>query len=87
MNYTFLFGISCDSGREVTFFCYLKYIVCVSERHECPSARRARLLKQPYTMSYISIYFVISFAHVLFHCFLFSFVNCLNVKYDFVKAG
>lgn len=77
MNYTFLFGISCGSGRELAFICYSEYLC--NEAWSVQHILRARPVNRPYTMSYFSIYIVISFAHVLFHCFLFLFVNCLCI--------
>lgn len=63
MNYTFLFGISCNSGRDLRLFCYTE-MFCVSLQPLVFSwSIKQHLLEQPYTVSNVSIYFVISFAH------------------------
>lgn len=73
MNYTFLFGIMCNSGRDFAFLATQKstllYTVVLSLEHS--SLVVATLV--------LNVPFVISFAHVLFHCFVFCFANCLIV--------
>lgn len=61
MNYTFLFGISCNSGRDLAYLLH-RNILCKFATH-VHVEHQAHSLKQPYTMSNVSIYFVISFAH------------------------
>lgn len=68
MNYTFLFGISYSSGRDLAF---------ATSDPSREAAAGSYTLKQPCTVSNVYIFCDFFAHHVLFHCF-FLFCHLSN---------